>query len=212
MSINEYFSVAKNITDETIIERSRFIAEVFSVKTEEDARREIERIRKAHPFASHNCYAYIVSRGEISRFSDDGEPQGTAGMPMLEVIKNKKLVDTLVVVTRYFGGVKLGAGGLVRAYSGSTACAISKAGVNKFVLSNIYSLDFPYDKYSGFLKLKESLVCKIKSQSFGDGVSLVVASPVEKDEDFISKLTDFTAGKLAISRLSSDFENYGEEI
>ena len=117
MSVNGYFCVKKETENETVIERSRFISYVKKCETEDDARAFLEEKRKAHPFATHNCYAYITERGKIARFSDDGEPQGTAGQPILEVIKNKKLFDTIVVVTRYFGGIKLGAGGLVRAYS-----------------------------------------------------------------------------------------------
>ena len=211
MSINGYFCVGKNFKEEIVIEKSRFICEVFPVECEEVARNYIDKIKKANPFATHNCYAYIVERGSIARFSDDGEPQGTAGMPILEVIKNKKLVDTLVVVTRYFGGIKLGAGGLVRAYSGSASSAIDKAGVREFVLSDILKISFSYDKYSGFLKFCDNVKCKILSQDFAEDVCISVAVPNGECDTFEEKLTDFMSGKLAISRLSQNFQDYGEE-
>ncbi|MBR1867826.1 MAG: YigZ family protein [Clostridia bacterium] len=212
MSINGYSCVYKNFKEEIVIERSRFITEVFPVDNEEGARNKIEEIRKLNPFATHNCFAYIVEKGAIARFSDDGEPQGTAGMPILEVIKNKNLVDTLVVVTRYFGGIKLGAGGLVRAYSGSAASAINKAGIRNYVFSEYLKIDFSYDKYAGFLKFKETNKCKIVDQTFAEDVSLTVAVPNEYKDIFRERLTDFMSGKLAISRLKDGFEDYGEDL
>ena len=124
----KYLSVTGECVTEKVIEKSRFITTSRHVESEEEARAFISEINARFSDATHNCYAYIPDiTGNSPRFSDDGEPQGTAGIPMLEVIKNKKLVQTAVVVTRYFGGVKLGAGGLVRAYAGCVADNLESA-------------------------------------------------------------------------------------
>ena len=116
--MKNYLSVYSAATYEKVIERSRFIANCAHVQDEEEAKAFVAKIRAEHSLATHNCYAFVADKtGNLMRFSDDGEPQGTAGMPILDVLKNKKLFETAVVVTRYFGGVKLGAGGLVRAYT-----------------------------------------------------------------------------------------------
>ena len=117
-----YLSVKKPAESEIVIEKSRFICSVSPVNGEEDAKNFVSEVKAKHKTATHNCYAFIADENGLSiKFSDDGEPQGTAGMPMLEVLKNKKLFKVATVVTRYFGGIKLGAGGLTRAYT--KACA-----------------------------------------------------------------------------------------
>ena len=122
--MDSYFAVAFNTENEIVIERSRFITHVFYVETEKDAKDALSAIKKKYQDATHNCYAFVTDFGLTSRSSDDGEPSGTAGAPIMEVLKNQKLINTLVVVTRYFGGIKLGAGGLVRAYGKSASEAL----------------------------------------------------------------------------------------
>lgn len=207
MSINSYFCVKKETENEIIIERSRFISYVKPCRTEEEARAFIEEKRKAHPFATHNCYAYIVERGSVARFSDDGEPQGTAGQPILEVIKNKKLCDTAVVVTRYFGGIKLGAGGLVRAYSQGAKEAIDKAGTVENVLSSVYFIEMNYDLYSVFLKISDKTKCAVISTDFEDLVKIKVAVPIS-DDNFTLEILDKTNGKVEPKKISEDFIVY----
>src|SRR5690625_1915655 len=130
--LNEYFTVKHSGEDELIIQKSRFIGYVRRVETEEAAHEFINEIKKKHYDATHNCSAYIIGENDqIQKANDDGEPSGTAGIPILEVLKRMNLKDTAVVVTRYFGGVKLGAGGLIRAYSQTTAEAIKATGVVK---------------------------------------------------------------------------------
>ena len=208
MSINSYFCVKKETENEMIIERSRFISYVKPCRTEEEARAFIEEKRKAHPFATHNCYAYIVNNGEISRFSDDGEPQGTAGLPMLEAIKGKGLCNTTVVVTRYFGGIKLGAGGLVRAYGGAASDVLALSEKEEHVPSVLFSLTLPYDRYSAFLSRKESFRHKILSSDFGETILITLAVPEEESFRFYSDMNDLFAGKVPISRLNEDFAVY----
>ena len=199
---------AKTAEKQIIIERSRFIGKVFTVKTEDEAREYINSVKKEHPFATHNCYAYVAERGAIARFSDDGEPQGTAGMPMLEVLKNRGLSDTLVVITRYFGGIKLGAGGLVRAYSSTAAAALDEAGVEELRPSNVIKVVVAYDKYSAFLKFCEKRTIITTDTAYGENVEITVAVPTKDAAEFKEKLTDFMVGKVEIIDLSADFFVY----
>ena len=133
-----YLSVCSTSTHEKVIERSRFIARCGHVEGEEEARAFIGAVRAEHSLATHNCFAFVADKaGNLLRFSDDGEPQGTAGMPILEVIRSKKLFETAIVVTRYFGGIKLGAGGLVRAYAGAAADVLAGADIRAFTPCSI---------------------------------------------------------------------------
>ena len=209
MSINGYIRVKNSIENEIVIEKSRFIGYTKMTESEEEAKEFIESIRKKHPFATHNCYAYVCEQGKILRFSDDGEPQGTAGIPMLEVLKNRNLKDTTVVVTRYFGGIKLGAGGLVRAYSSSTSEALEKAGVEENLLANLLKISFGYEKYSLFLKFIEKYKHKIISQDFAEEISITVAIKVD-DNEFIDKLTDCFLGKVVIKNEGQTFVVFGD--
>lgn len=160
---------------EVVIERSKFIAQVMPTPTEEDARAFIEKVRKEHSLATHNCYAYVCEKGAIKRFSDDGEPSGTAGTPMLDVIVQQQLVDVCVVVTRYFGGVKLGAGGLVRAYSKTTAEGIRQSGKVDFYDAFVLQVEVPYDKLSRAKQIASSLGRKILSVDYKQSVVMQFA-------------------------------------
>ena len=117
----------KNIVTELVIDKSRFITHLIKVSTIDDVHEQLKDIRKIHRDANHNCYAYIIREGKEVKASDDGEPSKTAGVPILEVLKHHDLTDILCVVTRYFGGIKLGAGGLIRAYSNSTSTALKQS-------------------------------------------------------------------------------------
>lgn len=138
--------VARNGTHETEIKKSRFICHLFRVASEDDARAHIEVVRKEHWNANHNCTSWIIGNGMASqRSSDDGEPSGTAGMPMLEVLRRREVTDTLAVVTRYFGGVMLGAGGLIRAYSGAVSEALDTIGIVERVPLSVVNVTANYD-------------------------------------------------------------------
>ena len=133
-------TIARDFRAETVIEKSRFICTLKKVHTEEEAQEFIKTVKKEFWDATHNCSAYVVDE-LAQRSSDDGEPSGTAGIPMLEVLRKNKLVGTAAVVTRYFGGIKLGAGGLVRAYSGSVAAAIRECGLAEKILMSTFSFE-----------------------------------------------------------------------
>lgn len=208
MSINGYIRVKNSIEKEIVIEKSRFICYTKMTESEDGAKEFVDQIRKKHPFATHNCYAYVVEGGKVARFSDDGEPQGTAGIPMLEVLKNRGLKDTAVVVTRYFGGIKLGAGGLVRAYSSCTSAGLDEAGVEENIISNVYKISFGYEKYSLFLKFIEKYKQKMISSDFAEGVVIKIAVPSD-ETDFCEKLTDYFLGKVEIENECQTFVVYG---
>ena len=149
----------------TVIERSKFICAIKGVEKEDQAKEFISAIKKQHSLANHNCYAYIVDeKGLIQKFSDDGEPQGTAGMPMLEVLRAKGLYKTVAIVTRYFGGIKLGTGGLVRAYSGAVSDCLEKAKILNLNLAVIFEVYPDYDGYSKLYKLYSDKIKCIETQ------------------------------------------------
>lgn len=201
-----YSEIKKEITNETIIERSKFICLIKRVETEEEAREVLSFVKKNHPFATHNCYAFALKSG-AARFSDDGEPQGTAGQPMLEAIKNNDLYNVIAVVTRYFGGIKLGAGGLVRAYSGAVSSAIGLAGKVNFYPSDVYGILFNYDAYSHFLKFTQNNPITVLSTDFDQNVKVKIA--VKKpSESVISAVNDLLIGKAKIEKISEGYYAY----
>lgn len=208
---DSYLRIKERAEEEIVIEKSRFIAYAAKTETEEQARDFISEIKKLHPFATHNCFAFVAENGAVKRFSDDGEPQGTAGQPMLEVLESKGLSDTCVVVTRYFGGIKLGAGGLVRAYSGATAKVLCAAGAEEVVLSTVFSLVLSYDAYPAFVKFSSGQKCAIEKTDFSDSVNVTLSVPKKTAEDFKSKFIDLTLGKAAINAVGDKFSVYGVE-
>ena len=151
--------VLKNGTGEIEEKKSRFIAHVYNVSSDEEAEQYINAVKKKYWDARHNCYAYIIGdKGQIQRFSDDGEPQGTAGKPILDIIAATGLVNCLIIVTRYFGGIKLGAGGLTRAYSQAVADALKEANIVEKHLIDVYdvSLDYSFTKkFEHLLKVND---------------------------------------------------------
>ena len=202
-----YTTIRSGAETETAIEKSRFLGFSAKTATEEQAREFIAKIKKLHPFATHNCFAFVAEKGAIMRFSDDGEPQGTAGQPILEGITQRGLIDTCVVITRYFGGVKLGAGGLVRAYSGACIKTLDKSGKETVRLSDEYKISLLYDAYSAFLKFSEKRTLKILSQDFGENIEVVFAVP-KGDGDFEKDFADFSAGKIALEKTGERYEIY----
>lgn len=205
--ITAYKEIKNEITEETVIERSRFICSLKKAENEAQAREIIAEIRKKHPFATHNCYAYVTDGGAIARFSDDGEPQGTAGQPMLEVIKNNGTVNVAAVVTRYFGGIKLGAGGLARAYGGAVASAIKRCGVSEFFLSDVFNLTFNYDAYAHFLKFSQNKPIIALSTDFAESVK-ITACVKQPSGGLIDELTDLLNGKIEITEVRKGFFAY----
>lgn len=165
-----YTTISKEPSfSEIIINKSRFIGYAVNVETAEEAQSIIKGISKKYYDATHNCFAYVTST--YSKYSDDGEPQGTAGLPILDCIKKSNLCDCLVIVTRYFGGVKLGAGGLVRAYTACANAALTSAPKIELRVACEGSISVPYDLYKAILNKIASII-KIKDTQFGDSVTI----------------------------------------
>ena len=201
--------------DEIIIEKSTFIGYAKPIKTEEEAIEFVNEIKKKHKDATHNVWAYTVGKTmNIQRYSDDGEPQGTAGIPTLEVIKKEDLRDVVVVVTRYFGGVKLGAGGLVRAYTKGAKIGIDAAKVIEKVMYKEVRIKIDYNQLGKVQNEIMNMGYKIKDTLYTDKVEIIVYSREEEAELLKSKMIDITSGTAEIGESEGFYlsEKEGEII
>ena len=175
--------------------KSRFIGRCFPVSSEEEAMEKLAGVRRQHYDATHNCWAYSLSDGGM-RFSDDGEPGGTAGMPIMDTLIRRDIKDALIVVTRYFGGILLGSGGLVRAYSRSASDALSLAGTGVMTPCRVleFTVDYPrYGGVEGFVKSN----AMVDSVDFLENVRFRVTVPEDRAEAFIKELVERTDGRAA---------------
>ena len=196
----EYRTIKEDGQVQEEIKKSRFICHTKRVYNEEEARDFISAIKKEHYKATHNCSAFIVGeRSEIKRTSDDGEPSGTAGVPMLGVLENHNLTNVCVVVTRYFGGIKLGAGGLIRAYAGSVALAVKEIGIIEIkeqVGIQIHMTYAQYQEYGNFLK--EHNLMELET-NFTDQVDTMIFIDKEKKDGIKADLIEFFNGKVTLT-------------
>ena len=196
----EYRTIKEDVQVQEEIKKSRFICHAKRVYSEEEARDFITAIKKEHYKATHNCSAFIVGeRSEIKRTSDDGEPSGTAGIPMLGVLENHNLTNICVVVTRYFGGIKLGAGGLIRAYAGSVALAVKEIGIIEIKEQagiQIHMTYAQYQEYGNFLK--EHNLIELAT-SFTDQVDTMIFIDKEKKDGIKADLIEFFNGKVTLT-------------
>lgn len=179
--------------------RSVFLGYASPVTTEEEALEFIAKIKKRHSDATHNVYAYIL-RGSISRFSDDGEPHGTAGLPVLEVLRKEDVTDAVIVVTRYFGGILLGAGGLVRAYSVSAKLALDAAVVKECKPFVLFGITCGYGEYQKLGRLFELNGVKNAETEYGEGVCVTACCPEERYDALCVAVRDVTGGKAMPER------------
>lgn len=195
-----YFTVKKQGEHEIIIQKSRFIAHIHRAETEEEAQAFIQDIKKLHWNANHNCSAYLIGEhNQIQKANDDGEPSGTAGVPMLEVLKKRDLKDTVVVVTRYFGGIKLGAGGLIRAYGKSTSEGLNAVGVVERKLMAIMRIKADYTWLGKLENELRSSVYQLKDIHYLDVVEVEVYVEEAAIEVFTNWIIDLTNGQASIS-------------
>lgn len=193
--------------DEFIEKKSRFIGRVWPVETEEEALARIQEMKKQHYDATHNCWAYIIHEGAV-RFSDDGEPGGTAGMPMLQVLQREGLSNLVCVVTRYFGGVLLGAGGLVRAYTKGAKIAVDAAGKS---IKRVWAVLYIPCPYSSFERVKleiEGFGGILRRTDFGAEVELEALFPEAQVQPFIDRLTDMTAGTVETMEMCREYRAF----
>ncbi|WML46099.1 YigZ family protein [Neobacillus sp. PS3-40] len=199
--LSRYFTVKESGEHEIVIEKSRFIAHVFRAETEEQAQEFIQSIKKKYWNASHNCSAYLIGESnQIQKANDDGEPSGTAGVPILEVLKKKKLKDTVVVVTRYFGGIKLGAGGLIRAYGKATSEGIMETGVVERILMLVMHVTVDYTLLGKVENELRSSSYEIKEIHYLDKVKFDVFVTEELNGLFEDWIIDLTNGKAEIEK------------
>ena len=198
--MSNYLSVCGQCVTQKVIEKSRFITTSAHVEGEEQAKAFVASVAKRYADATHNCYAYICdAAGNFLRFSDDGEPQGTAGMPMLEVLKAKKLVQTAVVVTRYFGGIKLGAGGLVRAYSGSVALNLQQAKLVCYAQCARAEYTVDYALADAARRYISQSDCTLTDTRYESGVTFVVAVRADNETAFEGGMINALNGRVIIS-------------
>lgn len=195
--MKEYKTLLKEASDEIVINKSRFIGYASPAKTVEEALAFLDRIRLKHRDATHNCYAYIIGQNAgIMRYSDDGEPGGTAGMPIIEVMKARGVVDCAVVVTRYFGGVLLGAGGLVRAYSHTCALALNAARVCQMHPTETWLFEVAYPLWDKIQHALKSLPVRLEGTEFTTAVAFELSVKAVDSEGVRSELTRVTDGRI----------------
>lgn len=202
--MDEYLVPSEYGEDEFIEKKSRFIGRIWPVETEEEALARIQEMKKKHYDATHNCWAYIIRDGAV-RFSDDGEPGGTAGMPMLQVLQREGLNNVVCVVTRYFGGILLGAGGLVRAYTKGAKIAVDAAGKSiKRVWTVLYA-PCPYSFYERVKLEIEAFGGILRSTDFGAEVDMEILFPQANAQLFLDRLTDLTSGTVEGMEIGQEY-------
>lgn len=201
-----YITVGSSANAEILINKSRFIGHAARAETEAEAIAFIDSIKTKHRQATHNCSAYMIGEHDsIQKANDDGEPSGTAGVPMLEVLKKQGLKDTVLVVTRYYGGIKLGGGGLIRAYGKSASEAIAASGVVERRLHHLMKVSIDYTwlgKMENEIRQSDYPLAGI---DYSDAVVLSIHVPVEKEQQFIDWINELTNGQAEIESAHSEF-------
>ena len=198
--MENYRTIKENGIHEIDIKKSRFICHMKRVETEEEAIAFIDDIKKEHWKATHNCSAYTLGMNdEIQRAHDDGEPSGTAGVPMLEIFLKRELKNVVAVVTRYFGGVKLGAGGLIRAYGGSVNEAVSKIGVIERRLQLLIDVTVDYSQSGGVEHSLRQANHTTQDISYAENVTFHCVVPVEEEENFKQEIINWTSDTAKIT-------------
>lgn len=206
----QYKTIAAYAEDQFVEKKSTFIGSIMPCSTEEEALAFIEQKRKQYWDATHNVYAYIIRQpgsSEIKRSSDDGEPQGTAGHPVLDVLEKEGLTDVCVVATRYFGGIMLGAGGLVRAYSHTSKIAVDAAQVLHMSVCKLLRLEFDYTLYGKISYILPDFKVRAERSDFGEFVTLELLIRSDRAEAFEKALTELTNGKVTPIEILEKYEN-----
>lgn len=197
----EYKTIARRCEARFIEKKSEFIGYLCPVRTEEQAVAFIEEIRAMHRKATHNCYAYILRENNAARHSDDGEPGGTAGVPIYEVLRKEGLTDVCCVVTRYFGGVLLGAGGLVRAYTKGAKDAVDAAQIKCMAEAARISVTVDYGLYGRLAQVFAEFDARIEDEQFADNVRIILCIRTENSQKLTDKLIDVCNGAVSIEEL-----------
>ncbi|GGE57047.1 IMPACT family member YvyE [Pullulanibacillus camelliae] len=201
-----YYTVKRQAENEIVIQKSKFIAHVTHIENESEAQQMISELNKVHWKANHNCYAYVVGENNnVQKASDAGEPSGTAGVPILEVLKKKDLRDTLVVVTRYFGGIKLGAGGLIRAYSQATTAGIAASGVVERVPVTLYKITIDYPLLGAIENALQHSSYILRETTYTENVALEIAVREQDASEFTDWMKNLTNGQAIILKMDDTF-------
>ncbi len=204
--MSAYISVKTLAEYSEVIEKSRFTARCFPCASYAEAEERLAALRKEEYDATHHCYAGIFgSKGGERRCSDGGEPSGTAGVPILDAVSGAGLTNVFVVVTRWFGGVKLGTGGLSRAYRGVAAEAVARAGRTEYMLARELALSFDYGAYTGFQRMIRQFKSKVLSTVFADGVKVTVLVAEREVSAFRDALRELTLGRAKVSEGDADY-------
>lgn len=201
----EYKTVKLKNSDEYIVKRSRFIGYANHVETVDEANRFIQEIKSKHWDATHNVYAYILRDGGVKRYSDDGEPQGTAGVPTLAVLEKENLTDVAVVVTRYFGGILLGGGGLVRAYSHSAKIAVESSNIITMALCTDIEIPCDYNFYGKLSSFLSFEPVKLIDTQFADNVTVLIRVKAEYEKEIVKKIVELSNGRVVCSCIGQNF-------
>ena len=192
-----YYTIDKEIITEFIVEKSKFIAHMCPVSTEEEAILYVESIRKKHYNATHNVPVYVIGeKYEIQKYSDDGEPAKTAGVPVLEMLKKRSVTNVCIVITRYFGGIKLGTGGLVRAYTHAAQLAIDEVGLKRVDEYATAIWEYDYGYHDKILHLLEKFFHKIVDIQYTSVIRMEIVMNVGEYDDFFAKLVELTSNQL----------------
>ncbi|MBO5343005.1 MAG: YigZ family protein [Ruminococcus sp.] len=207
-----YFTISKPASDSFIEKKSEFIGYIAPVKTNDEAVAFINQIKAMHRKARHNVYAYILREDNISRYSDDGEPQGTAGVPVLEVLQKRGLTDVCVVVTRYFGGILLGGGGLLRAYSHAASIACDAAHIMDMRLCHRLTIKTDYNLYGKINYILPNFDVITMNSDFADAVTLEILVMSEKLDSLRKELTEVTNDSAEVTDLGELYEDFSSVI
>jgi uncharacterized YigZ family protein len=204
----DYLTLKAAADAEYTVNKSRFIAHASPVESAEEANAFIQEIRRQYPDATHNVFAFQVRQPEYARYSDDGEPSGTSGMPVLQVLKGRGLTDSIIVVTRYFGGILLGTGGLVRAYTQSAVLGVEAAGIVRMRQCAAMVCPCPYAFYERFARLLEKHGCVTEDTSFEADVQISFRIPSENEDAFVKELAEISNGAVTVRKTAEKYDKF----
>ena len=204
--MTEYFIPTGASETELVEKRSRFLGHVWPVESEGEARARIEEMKKKYYDARHNCWCYLLKEGGVVRYSDDGEPQGTAGQPMLNVFQRQEVWNVCCIVTRYFGGVLLGAGGLTRAYTKGASDALAASGIARMGLWTLWDVPCTYPLFERMKLDVAAAGGVVRDAEYGADITLHAAFPAGGAKRFQAKLTELSAGSLSMTAAGEEFQ------
>ena len=207
MNIESYITVRAEASDEVVIQKSRFIGYAAPCETEEEALAFLRSVKEKHRDARHHCYAYVIGlNAGVMRYSDDGEPGGTAGLPMMDVLKNGKVVNCCVVVVRYFGGILLGTGGLVRAYTQGCKIALEAAGPVRMERSAVLRCRCSYSLWNSVQYALQKLPVQLGDVQYAEDVTFDLIARSKDSETAVEQLRNLSDGKIVCETVSEEFK------